>query len=190
MPTSTKVKSDRKHLVEDEVSALIRAASKGRWGTRDRAMVALLFYYGMRASELVGLKVSDLDLGSGHIYVRRCKGSNSSTQRLNSESMRAVRRYLAERPVGGFQELFLSERGEPFTRFGLNYLVKTWGERARLPFRVHPHMLRHSCGYALVNRDGGSKDLRLVQDYLGHKDPRHTAQYTMLAPQRFEGLWD
>ncbi|WP_370582864.1 tyrosine-type recombinase/integrase [Paracoccus sp. NBH48] len=51
---------------------------------------------------------------------------------------------------------------------------------------IHPHMLRHSCGFALANR---GYDLRLIQDYLGHRDPRHTARYTRTAVSRFNGLW-
>jgi len=51
---------------------------------------------------------------------------------------------------------------------------------------VHPHTLRHSCGFALANK---GYDLRLIQDYLGHRDPRHTVHYTRTAGRRFEGLW-
>jgi site-specific recombinase XerD len=51
---------------------------------------------------------------------------------------------------------------------------------------VHPHMLRHSCGFSLAN---GGYDLRLIQDYLGHRDPKHTVHYTRVAAGRFEGLW-
>jgi site-specific recombinase XerD len=57
--------------------------------------------------------------------------------------------------------------------------------RAALPL-VNPHMLRHSCGFALANR---GYDLRLIQDYLGHHDPKHTVRYTRTAGHRFEGLW-
>jgi len=52
--------------------------------------------------------------------------------------------------------------------------------------RIHPHMLRHSCGFALANK---GYNLRLSQDYLGHRDPRHTAHYTRTAAARFDGLW-
>jgi len=58
-------------------------------------------------------------------------------------------------------------------------------ERAGLP-GIHPHTLRHSCGFALADR---GHDLRLIQDYLGHRDPRHTVHYTRTSGRRFEGLW-
>jgi type 1 fimbriae regulatory protein FimB len=67
----------------------------------------------------------------------------------------------------------------------VNYLIAAAAARAGLP-PVHPHMLRHSCGFALANR---GYDLRLIQDYLGHRDPKHTVHYTRVAAGRFEGLW-
>jgi site-specific recombinase XerD len=60
------------------------------------------------------------------------------------------------------------------------------GERAKLPFRVHPHMLRHSTGFYLANK---GFDTRLIQDYLGHRNIAHTVKYTRTAAGRFEGLW-
>jgi site-specific recombinase XerD len=81
--------------------------------------------------------------------------------------------------------LILSERG-PMTRQAVNYLVAQTGKRAKLRFHVYPHMLRHSTGYYLANRN---HDTRLVQDYLGHKNIAHTVRYTRTAASRFEGLW-
>jgi type 1 fimbriae regulatory protein FimB len=86
---------------------------------------------------------------------------------------------------GDLPWLFLSERGQPLTRQAVSYLVGLAARRAGLP-GVHPHTLRHSCGYYLANK---GHDLRLIQDYLGHRDPKHTVHYTRTAGQRFEGLW-
>jgi type 1 fimbriae regulatory protein FimB len=61
------------------------------------------------------------------------------------------------------------------------------GRRAGLPLKVHPHMLRHSCGFALANK---GRDTRLIQDYLGHRNIRHTQLYTQTAAVRFERLWN
>ncbi|NUB11602.1 tyrosine-type recombinase/integrase, partial [Azospirillum brasilense] len=71
------------------------------------------------------------------------------------------------------------------TRQSVNSLIGATAPRAGLP-HVHPHMLRHSCGFTLANR---GYDLRLIQDYLGHRDPKHTVHYTRTAGHRFEGLW-
>ena len=81
--------------------------------------------------------------------------------------------------------LFASERKAQLTRQAVNYLLAQASIRAGLP-PVNPHMLRHSCGFALANR---AYDLRLIQDYLGHRDPKHTVRYTRTAGRRFEGLW-
>jgi site-specific recombinase XerD len=71
------------------------------------------------------------------------------------------------------------------TRQAVNYLIREAAERAGLK-NVHPHTLRHSCGYYLADK---ATDLRTMQDYLGHRDPRHTVHYTRVSGRRFEGLW-
>ena len=65
-------------------------------------------------------------------------------------------------------------------------LMARAGEQAKLPFPVHPHMLRHACGYQLANE---GHDTRALQHYLGHKNIQHTVRYTELAPDRFKNFW-
>jgi type 1 fimbriae regulatory protein FimB/type 1 fimbriae regulatory protein FimE len=65
-------------------------------------------------------------------------------------------------------------------------LVARLGERAEMAFRIHPHMLRHGCGYALAN---GGHDTRAIQAWMGHKNIQHTVRYTELAPDRFKDFW-
>ena len=81
--------------------------------------------------------------------------------------------------------LFLSERRERLTRQAVYYIVNSAAARAGL-FGVYPHQLRHTCGFLLAS---AGKDARVIQDYLGHRDSRHTARYTRTAAARFEGLW-
>ena len=81
--------------------------------------------------------------------------------------------------------VFTTERGGPLIVDTLQYIVKAAGEAAGLDLEAHPHMLRHAAGYMLAN---GGVDTRLIQDYLGHKDIRHTAAYTALAPGRLAAL--
>lgn len=100
------------------------------------------------------------------------------------EYCRLIKRYPATR-ADRLPWLFASERDQPLTRQSVNYLIAAAATRAGLA-HVHPHMLRHSCGFTLANR---GYDLRLIQDYLGHRDPKHTAHYTRVAGHRFEGLW-
>lgn len=176
----------RDYVTEEEFLGLVEATRQSRHRWRDAAMLMLTFYHGLRASELCHLQRKDVDLKHGRLWVARIKGSLSTEQPLLPEELRVLKRYLKERSNAQLSWLFLTERGEPFTRFAINYLVRTAGERAGLALSVHPHMLRHGCGHALANR---GYDLRLIQDYLGHRDPKHTTRYTRIAASRFEGLW-
>lgn len=116
--------------------------------------------------------------------MQRRKRSLSTEQPLTGETLRALRAYLRSRS-DRLPWLFINERGAPFTRQGLHYLIGAIAKRGGL--RAHPHMLRHACGFALANR---GYDTRLIQDYLGHIDPKHTVIYTRTAAARFEGLWE
>jgi type 1 fimbriae regulatory protein FimB/type 1 fimbriae regulatory protein FimE len=83
--------------------------------------------------------------------------------------------------------VFTSERGAPFATGGFRTLLARLGEAAGLDFRVHPHMLRHACGFKLAN---AGVDTRSLQAYLGHKNIQHTVRYAELAPNRFKDFWD
>jgi type 1 fimbriae regulatory protein FimB len=175
----------RRYLTEPEIKKLLEGAKKGRHGVRDHLVVLLAYRHGLRASELVDLRLSDLDLETGRIFVRRVKGSVSASHPLPGDELRAIRSWLRKRGEGKAPFLFLGERG-PLTRWVVTYIVEKAGERAGLEIGVHPHMLRHSCGYYLANK---GHDTRLIQDYLGHKNITHTVRYTKTAAARFEGLW-
>jgi type 1 fimbriae regulatory protein FimB len=171
-------------LSEGELATLLDSAKAGRHGVRDHLLLLVMFRHGLRVSEAVAFRRDEVDLDRGRLWVRRLKGGLSVEQPIAGDELRAFRRYLALRP-DALPWLFISERGQPLTRQSVNYLIGAAAERAGLP-PVHPHMLRHSCGFALANK---GYDLRLIQDYLGHRDPRHTVHYTRTAGRRFEGLW-
>jgi len=82
--------------------------------------------------------------------------------------------------------VFVSERGTPFSTRGFQAMVERAARAADFDMKIHPHMLRHSCGYKLAN-DG--VDTRTIQSYLGHKSIQHTVRYTELAPTRFKSLF-
>ena len=151
-------------------------------------MLLLTYRHGLRVSELINIRMADVDLDTGRLFVRRLKGSLSTSQPLEGDEIRALRAWLRQRikaPGCNSPLVFLSERG-PMTRQAFNYICAKVGTRARLNVKVHPHMLRHSCGYALANK---GRDTRLIQDYLGHRNITHTQIYTRTAAVRFEGLW-
>jgi len=112
-------------------------------------------------------------------------GSANERLRLDLQtSGPLLMRELQRNTTGAF--VFETERGGPFTADAVNRLVKTIGARAKLPFGVHAHMLRHACGYAMAN---AGHDTRLIQDWLGHRAIQHTARYTELSPTRFKDVW-
>jgi integrase len=175
-------------LTDAEIASFLKAARKGRHGARNYAMVLTAYRHGLRVSELINVRMAHLDLDTGHLFVRRLKGSLSTSQPLEGDEIRALRAWLRHRihtPCCNSPLLFLSERG-PMTRQAFNYICAEVGMRAGLNIKVFPHMLRHSCGYALANK---GRDTRLIQDYLGHRNITHTQIYTRTAPVRFEGLW-
>ena len=146
-------------------------------------MVLMTFRHGLRVSELVDLKWADIDFKAGTIHIRRLKGSKDSTHYLEGDELRPLRS-LHRTAQGPF--VFTSERGGPTSAAGFRKQLARWGKKAKLPFPVHPHMLRHACGYALANR---GMDTRSLQAYLGHASITHTVRYTEMSPTRFKGSW-
>ena len=172
----------REYLTEPEVERLMKAAKANRHGQRDATMILLAFRHGLRAAELVDLRWDRVDLGrNACLHVRRVKNGMPSVHPLQGDEMRALRALKRNSPF-----VFTSERGTPFTRAGFAKMVARLGREAGFKFGVHPHMLRHACGYALANR---GHDTRALQAYLGHKNIQHTVRYTELNPTRFKDFW-
>jgi type 1 fimbriae regulatory protein FimB/type 1 fimbriae regulatory protein FimE len=174
----------REYLTDAEVNRLISAAGENRNGHRD-ATILVAYRHGLRAGELVTLRWDAIDFAHGRLHVSRLKGSAESVHPLSGRELRALRRLKREQePDSPF--IFTSERGAPFTPAGFRKMVARLGVVAMFDFPVHPHMLRHACGYKLAN-DG--VDTRSLQAYLGHKNIQHTVRYTELAPSRFKNFW-
>jgi site-specific recombinase XerD len=177
----------RDYLTRDEVAALLRSARKSpRYGARNHAMILLAYRHGLRASELINLRVSDFDLLSRTLLCRRAKGSRSSLHPMKPDEVAVLEKVLARREQPASDYVFHSERSEKLSRSAFWRIVAQAGERARLPVNAYAHQLRHACGYYLANK---GCDLRLIQDYLGHKQIQNTVRYTALNPARFAGLW-
>ena len=177
----------REHLVPQEVELLITAARDNRWGHRDATMILVAYRHGLRASEACDLQWTQISLGSALLHVRRRKNGSPSSHPLGGRELRALRRLRREQqPPSPF--VFVSERGAPFSTDGFAKMLARAAQAAGLErLKVHPHMLRHACGYKLANQ---GHDTRALQAYLGHKNIQHTVRYTELAPSRFRHFWD
>ena len=175
----------REYLTEAEVERLMKAAGKNRYGHRDATLILVSYRHGLRAAEAVDLRWDQVDFSKASLHVRRVKQGTPSVHPILGDELRALRRLRREQePKSSF--VFVSERGAPFATSGFARLVERLGVAAKLGFGVHPHMLRHACGYKLAN-DG--HDTRSLQSYLGHRNIQHTVKYSELAPTRFKDFW-
>ena len=176
---------DREYLRTNEINTMIRAAKKvGRHGVRDGAIILLMFRHGLRTAELVALKWTQIDLAGGYIEVHRVKHGRDSIHPLRSPELRALR--ALQKDYLDTSYVFVSERKAPLSTRSVRHIIARAGEIAGIAFQVHPHQLRHACGYYLA---ASGHDTRAIQDYLGHKNIHHTVRYTQMSPQRFENFW-
>ena len=175
----------REYLTEAEVARLIDQAKDNRHGHRDATMILVAYRHGLRVSELTDLRWDQIDFNAATLHVRRAKRGTPATHPIVGDEMRALRRLQREQdPKSPF--VFTPERGSPFATAGFARLLERAGEAAGLGIKVHPHMLRHACGFALSNK---GHDTRALQAYLGHRNIQHTARYTELSPGRFKDFW-
>ena len=118
------------------------------------------------------------------LHVRRVKNGIPSLHPMGGGEVRALR--ALKRDEDGGRYVFVAERKGPMTPATFRWTLGRISVAAKFPFPVHPHMLRHACGYKLAN-DG--HDTRAIQHYLGHKNIQHTVRYTVLKADRFTHFW-
>ena len=157
---------------------------------RDRALLEVMYACGLRASETIGLELSDVDLRNGFLRVEG-KGSKERIVPLGRQAIAAINRYLrAGRPklVGERAEpkLFVNFRGGALTRQGLYKIVQRHARTVGLSGRMSPHTLRHSFATHLL---AGGCDLRAVQEMLGHADISTTQMYTHLSGEQLKEVY-
>ncbi|HQR76651.1 MAG TPA: site-specific tyrosine recombinase XerD [Burkholderiaceae bacterium] len=177
-------------ISEAQVEALLAAPDAATaLGLRDRAMFEVLYAAGLRVSELVGLKLSELSLNEGLVRVIG-KGSKERIIPLGEEARAWVERYLAgARPdllAGRVADaVFVTQRAAPMTRQMFWVLVKRYAAQADIRAPLSPHGLRHAFATHLLNHGA---DLRVVQLLLGHADISTTQIYTHVARARLKAL--
>ncbi|MDR7443772.1 MAG: tyrosine recombinase XerC [Armatimonadota bacterium] len=161
----------------------------GPVGLRDRALLELLYGSGLRASEVVGLRVQDVQQGGRELRVVG-KGGRERVVLLTEAARASLDAYLRQgrpRLVRGQEEaLFVSVRGRPLSVRGLQWLVQCWVAR-RWGWRASPHTFRHTFATHLLE---GGADLRVVQELLGHANLATTQIYTHLSRARLKEVYD
>ncbi len=156
-------------------------------GARDRAILELFYATGMRVSEIVNLKLSDMSLESA---ILKCtgKGNKERIIPMGKNSLEAIQAYLSRvrrRVSTKSQELFVSQQKRKFTRQSLWSIIKQHAKAARIGKRITPHTFRHSFATHLLERGA---DLRVVQELLGHSDISTTQIYTHISKDRLKGI--
>jgi integrase/recombinase XerD len=157
---------------------------------RDRALLEVMYACGLRASEAIGLELTDVDLEE-RVLRARGKGSKERVVPMGQAAVRALRIYLERgRPGlvkgGSESRLFVNFRGGALTRQGLYKIVRRHAATAGLADRISPHTLRHTFATHLL---AGGCDLRSVQEMLGHADVSTTQLYTHLSSQRLKDVY-
>ena len=168
-------------MSEDEVDRLLKSPdTSNKIEKRDKAMIEMLYATGMRISELVNLKLTDVDM-------QRCvakvfgKGKKERLIPFGEAALEALSDYISDRDKSVSKEIFLSNRGKKLSRVAFWQRIKIYLIRENLKNSISPHTLRHAFATHLLNRGA---DLRSVQLLLGHSDLSTTQIYTHIAKQR------
>lgn len=181
----------REHLTPKEVGLLLDVAQRrGRHPERDYALILLMYRHGLRAGEAATMRWDAVMLDERAIAINRLKGSIGGVHRLQDDEVEALQELRQAYP--GSLYLFPTERSagrsgrSPHISVdGIDRMLKRCGELAELPLKVHPHMLRHSCGYYLAEQGIPTRD---IQEYLGHRNIANTVRYTAANPARFDRI--
>ncbi len=180
-----------KYMRVKEVERLLSQPDEGAvMGLRDKAMLELLYATGLRVSELVLLKTKDINLGDGFLICRG-KGGKERIVPVGNSAVKALQKYLENaRPKllkRSNDYIFLTYRGDAFTRQGFWKLLKIYAQKANLASRISPHILRHSFATHLLERGA---DLRSVQLMLGHSQITSTQIYTHVSRERLRRVYN
>ena len=187
------VKEDKKlpvYLTVGEMETLLRTPDDSTAGTRDRAMMELLYASGLRVSEVIDIKTTDLNADMGFIRVRG-KGSKERIVPMTDHVGRLLTSYIAnERLIllkdDDVDALFITNRGKGFTRQGLWKTIKKYEMLSGIGKNITPHTFRHSFATHLIENGA---DLRAVQEMLGHSDISTTQIYTQISAVKIREMY-
>ena len=171
----------------DEVASLLEKPEGNNLSLRDKAVLEIIYSSGLRASEVVNLRIGDINFEAGFLTITG-KGSKQRVVPINELALITIKKYINESRPGFLKKktsnyLFLAKGGKPMTRQRLWQLIKKYS--AELSIKISPHTLRHCFASHLL--DGGA-DLRALQKMLGHTDISTTQIYTKVTPERLRKI--
>jgi len=174
------------HLSQVEMEAILDCPDQNTiYGIRDRAMLHLCFAAGLRVSELVSLRMDQLDQGAVPLIRVIGKGRRERILPLWKETASDINSWMAVRPRTNVQEIFINAKGQPMTRSGFKYVLSKYVKMAELTQpslkkkTVSPHVLRHTCAILTLR---ATHDIRKVSLWLGHADLKSTEIYLRADP--------
>lgn len=171
------------YLDSNEVNAIIdQVNTSNRHGARDKALLLLMYNTGARVQEIVDIRLTDMRLDAASQVILTCKGKKKRIVPLWKETINVIKYYLSERKPGKDNEnhLFLNNKGESITRFGIRYIIKKYTEKAKLFIaslkqkKVNPHTFRHTTAMHLLQ---SGNELNMVRLWLGHVSLNTTHMY-------------
>lgn len=184
-------KKDIEFLSIDEVNKLMTLPDESIKGIRDRAILELMYATGIRASELIDMKLDDLNMRMGFV---KCTGEHSKARiiPIGRPARHALEDYVYDaRPVllknNTNEKLFVNYAGESMTRQGLWKILKEYGEEAKLKIRLTPQVLRNS--FAVHMLQNGA-DIKSIQELMGHEDIAATQAYLAVTKNRIKDVYD
>ena len=184
-------KKDIEFLSIDEVNRLMTLPDESTKGIRDRAILELMYATGIRASELIDMKLDDLNMRMGFV---KCTGEHSKARiiPIGRPARHALEDYVYDaRPVllkkSSSEKLFVNYAGESMTRQGLWKILKEYGEEAGLKIRLTPQVLRNS--FAVHMLQNGA-DIKSIQELMGHEDIAATQAYLAVTKNRIKDVYD
>jgi integrase/recombinase XerC len=178
-----------KTLDVDQVASLLARKATDPLSRRDLAMLELLYSSGLRLAELAGLDIADLDVADRTVRVLG-KGSKTRILPVGRQAIAALRTWLSERAIlvkPGNTALFVGQGGRRLGGRAIQQRIRRWAAGSDLGVPIHPHLLRHSFATHLLE---SSRDLRGVQELLGHADISTTQVYTHLDFQHLARVYD
>ncbi|WP_020008368.1 site-specific tyrosine recombinase XerD [Salinicoccus albus] len=187
------VKEDKKlpvYLTVEEMETLLRTPDDSRAGSRDRAMMELLYASGLRVSEIIDISMTDLNIALGFIKVRG-KGSKERIVPMTDYVGRLLQEYMETHRLELLKDdhtdaLFITNRGKGFTRQGLWKTIKKYELLSGIGKNITPHTFRHSFATHLIENGA---DLRAVQEMLGHSDISTTQIYTQISAVKIREMY-